>query len=182
MPLDVKLRSLKLRQDSKERGAFFVAFKSKEVESAKSTKAPLKFAKAISVHALSPNKFLVLSSDGDLHLLSLANPVHGSEIPCHLMQLTCTMKVQKLTVFSDISIGAHTVWISDGHYTVHLMVISDSDTSASESDKKDTEEKLMQISVNQAIFASEKIQEVLPMAENAILILGQGSIFTYAIS
>uniref|UniRef100_A0A5B6YYX8 Cleavage/polyadenylation specificity factor A subunit N-terminal domain-containing protein n=1 Tax=Davidia involucrata TaxID=16924 RepID=A0A5B6YYX8_DAVIN len=178
----VKLRPVKLRQDSKEGGACFVAFKSKNFESFKSTKVPLKSEKAISIEALSPNKFLVLDSVGDLHLLCLSNPVLGSEIPCQVKQLTHTMKVQKMAVLPDTSMRTQTVWLSDGHHTVHMMAVSDMDTFGTENDRNDSEETLMQISVIEAIFASEKIQDIISLAANSILILGQGSIFAYAIS
>ncbi|KAM7529749.1 hypothetical protein LguiB_033159 [Lonicera macranthoides] len=168
-----KLRSVKLRQDSAEGGVCFVAFKTKESEGSKSTKASKKSAKAISIQVLSPNKFLILDSVGDLRLLSLSNPVPGSEIPCHMKQLTLNMKVQMLAVLPDISTRVQTVWISDGLHTVHTMAISDMDTSVGESDKKDDVEKLLHISVIQAIFASEKIQDIVPLSVNTILILGQ---------
>ncbi|KAK9271869.1 hypothetical protein L1049_002234 [Liquidambar formosana] len=174
-----KLRPTKLRQDS---GAYFVAFKSKEVECSKSTGLPLMSAKAISIHALSPNKLLILDSVGDLHLLHLSNPVLGSKITFHMRQLTQFMKVQKLAVLPDMSTRTQTVWISDGFYSVHMMAVTDTDSSANENDRNESDEKRMQIAVVQAIFTSEKIQDIIPLAANAILILGQGSIFAYAIS
>lgn len=99
--LAAKLRSVKLIQDSKERGGCFVSFK-REVENFNS-KIPLKSAKSISIQALSPNKFLIMDSVGDVHLLCLPNPVIGSEVSCHMKQLPLTMKVQKLAVLPDIS-------------------------------------------------------------------------------
>lgn len=177
-----KLRPVKLRQDSREGGVCFVAFKNKGVKCFNSTKMSSKSAKAISIQLLSPNKFLILDSVGDLHLLCLSNPVPGSEIPCHMKRLTLPMKVQQLAILPDISTRSQTIWTSDGHNTVQTMVVTDVDTSVSESDKKDDDEKLMQTSVIQAIFTSEKIQEIIPLAANAILILGQGCISAYAIS
>ncbi|KAK2986834.1 hypothetical protein RJ640_011059 [Escallonia rubra] len=171
--VQVVLRSVKVGQDSREAGCF-VAFKSKDVESFNSKKLPFKSAKAVSIQVLSPNKFLILDSVGDLHLLLLSSPVLGSEVLCHMKHLTLTMKVQKLAVLPDISTRPQTVWISDGHYTVHAMVVSDMDTSGIESDMKDNEEKLVQTSVIQAIFAGEKVQDIIPFAADAVLILGQG--------
>ncbi|XP_028084799.1 uncharacterized protein LOC114285884 isoform X3 [Camellia sinensis] len=168
----LKLKSVKLRRDSKEGGSFFVAFKS-EVEGYKSTKVPLQSAKAISIQALSPNKFVILDSTGELQLLCLSNPVLVSEIRCHVKQLTTSMKVEKLAILPDISTRTQTVWISDGRHTVHMLAVPDIDASFCESDGKDIEEKLIQISVLQAIFASETIQDIIPLASNAILILGQ---------
>ncbi|KAL3525437.1 hypothetical protein ACH5RR_013809 [Cinchona calisaya] len=159
---------MKLRQDTRELGACFAAFNSKGIGSFNSNKLPVKSPKAISIHALSPNKFLILDSDGDLHLVSLSNSVHGSESPFHTKQLNQTMKVRKLAVLP----GSHTLWISDGQCTVHMIAVTDEETFMSETDGKET---------TQAIFASEKIQEIMPLAANAVLILGQGNMFAYAI-
>ncbi|CAA3022301.1 Hypothetical predicted protein [Olea europaea subsp. europaea] len=178
----VKLRSVKLRQDSRDSGACFVAFKRDDVESSISVKMHGKSAKATSMQALSADKFLILDSVGDLHLLCLSYSVRGLEAACHMKQLTQTMKVIKLAVLRDVPSVEQTVWISDGHHTVHRMVMSGMDTSTDETKSKDNEEKLIQTSVTQAIFTSEKIHEVVPLAANAILILGEGSMFAYAIS
>lgn len=48
--------------------------------------------------------------------------------------------------FGPIFSGGRTVWISDGFYSVHMMTVSDTDTSANEDDENDSEEKLKQIS------------------------------------
>lgn len=56
------------------------------------------------------------------------------------------------------------------------------DASVGDTDNKDSEGKLVGISVIQAIFASEKIQDVIPLATNAILLLGQGNLYAYTIS
>ncbi|GFP84423.1 hypothetical protein PHJA_000586100 [Phtheirospermum japonicum] len=172
----VKLRSVKLRQDSKDVGAFFVAFEdSKDVESSLSMKMTRRSVKAIFIQALSANCFVVLDSVGDVHLLSLSYSAQGLDNRCLMKRLTFTMKVVKLAVFEDVSTATQTVWISDGYHSVHLMIVSGMDNSFDKTEKIDTKEKLIQTSVTQAIFASEKIQEIVPLAANAILILGQDS-------
>ncbi|RVW44865.1 hypothetical protein CK203_087081 [Vitis vinifera] len=177
LSLAVKRRSVRFRQDSSEGSACFVAFKGKEVGHLKSMMPPLIPVKAVSIQALSAKKFLILDSDGDVHLLCLSIYHLGSEITCHMRQFTNTMKVQKLAVLPDTSTRGRTVWISDGFYSVHMMTVSDTDTSANEDDENDSEEKLKQISVTQAIFASERIQDIIPLAANALLILGQGKLW-----
>ncbi|KAJ4960280.1 hypothetical protein NE237_020190 [Protea cynaroides] len=177
-----KRRTMKLRQDSSECGTCFVSFKRPESQSSKSTTVFSMPVKAASFHALSPNKFLILDMVGDLHLLWLYNTVFGSEIKGHMRHLNHSMKGQMLAVLPDISMRTQTVWVSDGFHSVHMMSISDMDIPANEDVKNDMEEKLIQISAIQAIFASEKIQDIVPLTANAILILGQGSIFAYAIS
>ncbi|XP_031392942.1 uncharacterized protein LOC116204789 isoform X4 [Punica granatum] len=77
---------------------------------------------------------------------------------------------------------AETVWVSDGHYSVHVINGCDIDAANGEKDGNDIEEKLRQISVGQAIFTSEKIQALVPLSSHGTLILGQGSIYVYTIS
>ncbi|XP_038891899.1 uncharacterized protein LOC120081240 isoform X2 [Benincasa hispida] len=79
--------------------------------------------------------------------------------------------------------GNQTVWLSDGHHSVHLLVIPDVDSVVTENMGNESEEVLMKrISVMQAIFAGEKIQDITSLAANAVLILGQGSLYAYTIS
>ena len=98
-----KLKSVKIRQSSKEGGVRFVAFKSKEFENCKYSKVPLTSRKATSIHFLAHNKFLILDSVGELYLLLLSNIVSGSESTCDMKKLTLTMKVQNLAVLPDDS-------------------------------------------------------------------------------
>ncbi|KAK6927977.1 hypothetical protein RJ641_006568 [Dillenia turbinata] len=171
----VKPKPVKLRQDSSKGSALFVAFGKKGADHPNSKTAAFMSAKAIAVQALSHKKFLILDSAGDLHLLCLATPVLGSEITCNMRQFTDIMKVQKLAIFADISTKTQTLWISDGSYTVQKMAISDADTSDNESARNSSEEKTIQLSGLQAIFTSEKIQDIVPLAANALLILGQAT-------
>lgn len=95
-----KLKSVKLRQESKEGGGCFVPFMREEVDC---KDVQLKTVKAISIQVLSPYKFLILDSVGDLHLLCLSNPVFGSEICRQMKKLILSMKVHNLAVLPDIS-------------------------------------------------------------------------------
>ncbi|XP_055803282.1 uncharacterized protein LOC129872341 [Solanum dulcamara] len=176
-----KLRSVRLRQDSREGIANFVAFKNKD-DNFESIKIPAKSAKAIGIQALSSTKVLILDSEGNIHLLFLATYVHGSETPYHMKQLTHNIKVRKLAVLPDSSTRSQTVWISDALHTVHMIVVTDMDASVNQTDSKDSAEKLVQTSVVQAIFSREKVQEIAALSANTILLLGQGSMFAYAIS
>ncbi|KAL6551856.1 hypothetical protein OROGR_008010 [Orobanche gracilis] len=178
----VKLRTVKLRQDSKDVGAFFVAFEDKDVENSMSMKMSRRSVKAISIQALSAHYYVVLDSTGDVHLLSVSYSLQGLDNPSLMKRLTLTMIVLKMAAFHDVSKVTQTIWISDGCHSVHLMMAPEMDTVFDKTEKKDSKEKLLQTSVTQAIFSSEKIQEIVPLAANAILILGQGSMFAYAIS
>ncbi|KAG9449561.1 hypothetical protein H6P81_009526 [Aristolochia fimbriata] len=185
-----KRRSVKLKQDSGELGSFFVPFKCTEVQSANCKHAILASLKAVSIHSLSQKSFLILDSNGDMHILSLLNcdhnPAYGpssisSKDSC-LRHMNYSMKVQMLAVFPDTSARSQTVWISDGSYSVHVTSVGDLDFSVGENNEDESEEKLMRISASHALFTSEKVRDVVPFASNGVLVLGQGSIFTYAIS
>ncbi|KAL0549354.1 hypothetical protein IC582_013835 [Cucumis melo] len=180
VPSFVRPRCIKLRQDSSE-GLYFVALKRRANEDLKSAK--MMSLKAISIQALSPKKILILDSVGDLHLLHLANAANGFDFSCNIRPLPHLMKVQMLTSFPDTSIRNQTVWLSDGNHSVHIMVIPDVDSVVPENMGNESEEVLMKrISVMQAIFSGEKIQDITSLAANAVLILGQGSLYTYTIS
>ncbi|KAH7554407.1 hypothetical protein JRO89_XS12G0195100 [Xanthoceras sorbifolium] len=164
----VKQKSVKYRQDSSEGGACFVALKS-----LKSTKMPMMSLKAISVQALSSKSFLILDSAGDLHILHLTNSVAGSNINGHIRQLPHIMNVQKLAVLPDVSSRTQTIWITDGYHSMHTLAASEMDAAVNEKGRNEIKEKLMDISVAEAIFTGEKILDVVPLATNGILILGQ---------
>ncbi|GMI76992.1 hypothetical protein HRI_001368500 [Hibiscus trionum] len=167
--VSVKLRSGKHRQESVEPGACFVPFE-QEVKGLTSMKVPSLSLKAISIRLLSSKRFLILDSAGDLFVLHVIDTAVGSNITCYMRQLPHVMKVHKMAVFPDISSRTQTVWISDGHHSMHMVDII---SAVNETDKRE---------IVQAIFTSEKIQDMIPMAANSILILGQGSLYTYAIS
>ncbi|KAJ7971198.1 Ribosome biogenesis ERB1 [Quillaja saponaria] len=168
----VTQRSSRLQQDDKDGGSCFVALKRNEVES-KAMRMQSMSVKAISIQALSQRMLLILDSDGDLHLLCLSNPVIGADITCLTRQLPRYMKVQTLSVLPDISSRTQTVWLSDGDHTVHMLATLDMENAPNEKDGNNSDEKLLHLPVAQCIFASERIQDVVPLAANAILILGQ---------
>lgn len=173
----VKLRSLKLRQDSGEVGMQFILFDDSFVEGIKSRVPGYKTRKAISIQALSHQKFLILESNGELHLL------HMLRSGCFKMRrLTGIIQVQRLAAFPDMSASAQDAWISDGLFSLHNLVICDTDTSENQNDRGCNEEKIIQSSVTGVIFASENIQDIIALAANSIMILGRDSLYAYAIS
>lgn len=82
-----------------------MAFKGKEVEGVNSTKRVFLSLKAISVHAVSPRKFLILDSAGDIHMLHVSVIGAGSNITGQMMLLPHFMNVQKIAVLPDISLS-----------------------------------------------------------------------------
>uniref|UniRef100_A0A6N2KXK4 Uncharacterized protein n=1 Tax=Salix viminalis TaxID=40686 RepID=A0A6N2KXK4_SALVM len=166
--VSVKLKSVRCKQDSGEGNACFVAFKREEIEVLKPTTS-----KAVSIQALSNKKFVILDSMGDLHILCLSAPVIGSNFMAHMRRLPHSMKVQKLAVLPDVSLKMQTFWVSDGLHSVHTITLSDMGTAVNSNNEDETQEMLIQTTVIQAIFSAEKIQDLIPLGANGILILGQ---------
>ncbi|CAH9119171.1 unnamed protein product [Cuscuta epithymum] len=173
-----KLKCAKLRQDSGGWGVSYFAFE--QVDNLESVKVPIKSVKAISIQALSASKFLILDSVGNLRILFLATYAPGYKIHGRMKRLSLTLRVQRMAVLPDNSASTQAVWLSDGLHSIHVMVLNDTESSVSEIENKETDE--MQTSVPQAIFSSEIIQEIAPVTANSAMLLGQGSIFVYAIS
>lgn len=90
---------------------YFVAFRSKEVEELK--KKVVTTLKAVSIQALSPKKYLILDSAGNLHLLRLSTSLLGSDATCHIQHLPDIMKAQKLAVLSDCSSSMFSLYLSN---------------------------------------------------------------------
>uniref|UniRef100_A0A6N2LFK9 Uncharacterized protein n=1 Tax=Salix viminalis TaxID=40686 RepID=A0A6N2LFK9_SALVM len=65
-----------------------------------------------------------------------------------------------------------TFWVSDGLHSVHTITLSDMDAAVTY-DGDENQEKLIRITVIQAVLSAEKIQDLIPLGANGILILGQ---------
>ncbi|OIW12317.1 hypothetical protein TanjilG_32433 [Lupinus angustifolius] len=156
-------------------GACFMALKGKGVETKSISKIPIS-VKVISIQALSQRMFLMLDSDGDLHILSLSNSGIGVDITGHVRQLPHIMNVQNLAVLPDVSTMSQIVWISDGCHSVYLFNAMDVENALNEADGNDDDKKLMHLPVNHVLFSGEKIQDIICLASNSILILGQDEI------
>lgn len=167
----VKVKSVKVGHEA----GIFKSLNVVNLALSKSTDTRKTTAKAISIKAMSANKFLILDSLGNLHLLSISKLV-GSKLNLQMRQLDQFMKVQKLAVLP----GTQTFWISDGFHTVRMMTMTDIDPAENESGENVHDEEPT-VSGNHAIFTSEKIQDVVSLSANAVLIFGQGSIFKYVI-
>nr|CAD1823484.1 unnamed protein product [Ananas comosus var. bracteatus] len=98
---------LRIKQNSENSYSFLVAMNCASVQKQKNGTGVLASAKAVSVHALSKNKFLILDSVGDLHVLSLRNKAVPSGITdqcsltskeAHTYRLDHPMKIQLLAV------------------------------------------------------------------------------------
>ncbi|KAK4788552.1 hypothetical protein SAY86_019871 [Trapa natans] len=179
-----KQKALKLKQAARVGHAYFIEFEKGDAVDLKFISKAVASVKATHIQAVSPETFMVLDSGGDLHLLCLPKSKwsSGSKFDVQLKPLPHIMKVQHLAALPDSSMRAETVWISDGLYSVHIIAGCGPDTANGENDENDAEKRLRHISVEQAIFTSEKIQALLPVSSNGTLILGQGSMYAYTIS
>ncbi|KAF3785322.1 hypothetical protein EJ110_NYTH28296 [Nymphaea thermarum] len=164
----VQFQTIKLRQDSCGFGSFFAAFKNSN-------------CKAVSIHSLSQRIFLVLDSAGIIHLLCLSRTTQGSSsgrasIALRNMcttPLSCPVKVQMLGVIHDAP-KTSTIWVADGFHSVYLMNLPDISVPADKIENAQWSDKSLHLSACQAIFSSEKIQEIVPFAGNSLFVLGQG--------
>ncbi|PKA55559.1 hypothetical protein AXF42_Ash006761 [Apostasia shenzhenica] len=142
--------------------------------------------KAISVQVLSQKQFLVLDTSGDLHLLTQSGRFTASETKANssgsskftnLNYLDLDMKLQAFAVIS----GSEFVWITDGAYSVHVMSMIDIISPDKDDNDKDVKEMKTILSAAQVIFTSEKVQHMVALSANAVLVLGQTSVFAYSI-
>ncbi|KHN47654.1 hypothetical protein glysoja_037755 [Glycine soja] len=172
----VKQTNVKLKHDNRDGGSCFVTLKVNEVKTKSPTKVSMSI-KAISIQAVSQRMFLILDSHGDLHLLSLSNSGIGVDITGNVLQLPHIMKVRSLAVLPDLSTMSQTIWISDGCHSVHMFTAMDIENALNEADGNDCNEKLMHLPVIRVLFSSEKIQDIISLSANSILILGQGNIY-----
>lgn len=184
-------KTAKLWQNSDDCRSIFIEIRCDDVQKAQSSMGALASVKAVTIRELSLKTFLILDSVGDVHLLNMHNTIRASEVSRHsfinskdaeICRLSYMMKVQMLAVLPDISNKTPVIWISDGGYSVHMVSVVDMESPANESQKDTSEEKAIQISAMQAIFTSDKVQDVVPLSANAVLVLGKGNIFSYAMA
>ncbi|WVZ13855.1 hypothetical protein V8G54_011421 [Vigna mungo] len=72
---------------------------------------------------------------------------------------------------------SQTIWISDGCHSVHMFTAMDIENALNEADGNDSNEKLLRLPVVRVLFSSEKIQDIISLSANSVLILGQGKIY-----
>ncbi|GJM93472.1 hypothetical protein PR202_ga10030 [Eleusine coracana subsp. coracana] len=86
------------------------------------------------------------------------------------------MEVQLSAIFPSGS--------TNGGHSVHIMSMLDIDSTDSNNgdDAKDGELTTINLSATEAIFTSEKVQGIVPISKDSVLILGQGNMFLYGTS
>ncbi|CAO2204455.1 unnamed protein product [Urochloa humidicola] len=184
-----KLTTLRVKQSSGGYCPFLLASQN-DSHDLKACVELLKLEKAVSIHPLSKNKFLVLDSYGLLHVFSLsitevrsgaARKQYSENVQTY--RLDYPMKVQLSAVFPSSSIKTQIFWVSDGGHSVHVMSALDIE-SANGIDGVIGEQKLatIKLSALEAIFTSERVQDIVPISKDSVLILGQGNMFLYGTS
>ena len=106
-----KLTTLRVTQSSGSYCPFFLTVQN-DGHNSQGSRELLKSEKAVSIHPLSKNKFLVLDSNGVLHVFSLSTTEVGSGVSIkhyseniHTYRLDYPMKVQLSAVFPSSSIS-----------------------------------------------------------------------------
>ncbi|KAG0539030.1 hypothetical protein BDA96_03G287700 [Sorghum bicolor] len=190
-----KLTTLRVKQSSGSYCSFLLAFQNDDHKSEGSMEL-LKSVKAVSIHPLSKDKFLVLDSSGVLHVFSLSTTEMGSGAAAaaskqyseniHTYRLDYPMKVQLSAVFSVTSIKTQIFWVSDGGHTVHAMSVVETESPHVDKSNGDvTRERelaTIKLSAIEAILTSERVQDIVSISKDSVLILGQGNMFLYGTS
>jgi len=75
-------------------------------------------------------------------------------------------------------------WVSDGGHSVHVMSSFDIESTNGDDVEVTREHELVttKLSAIEAIFTSERVQDVVPISKDSVLILGQGNMFLYGTS
>ncbi|CAO1947868.1 unnamed protein product [Urochloa humidicola] len=185
-----KLTTSRVKQSSGSYCPFLLASQN-DGHNSKGDMELLKLEKAVSIHPLSKNKFLVLDSYGLLHVFSLSTMEVGSGAArkqysenIQTYHLDYPMKVQLSAVFPSSSIKTQIFWVSDGGHSVHVMSALDIESTNGNDDGVTGERKLatIKLSAIEAIFTSERVQDIVPISKDSVLILGQGNMFLYGTS
>ncbi|CAO2166033.1 unnamed protein product, partial [Urochloa humidicola] len=185
-----KLTTLRVKQSSGSYCPFLLASQNDGHDS-KGGVELLKLEKAVSIHPLSKNKFLVLDSYGLLHVFCLSTTEVGSGAArkqysenIQTYRLEYPMKVQRSAVFPSSSIKTQIFWVSDGGHSVHVMSALDIESINGNDDDVIGERELVTIKLSaiEAIFTSERVQDIVPISKDSVLVLGQGNMFLYGTS
>ncbi|KAM3350764.1 hypothetical protein ACQJBY_023063 [Aegilops geniculata] len=179
---DCKLTTLRVKQSSGSYSSFFLAFNQEGHNSQGGVKL-IKSVKAVSIQPSSKDKFLVLDSAGVIHAFSLRNAELEPEA-AKTCFLDCAMKVQLFAVFPSSSTKTQILWVSDGGHSIQILSALpafDVKSPKSDDDDSDGERELatIKLSATEAIFTSEKVQDIVPISKDSVLILGQGNMFLY---
>ncbi|CAM0882229.1 unnamed protein product [Alopecurus aequalis] len=177
-----KLTTLRVKQSSGSCASFFLAFNQVD-HNLQGGVNLIKSVKAVSIQPFSKDKFLVLDSAGVLHVFSLQNTELVREAS-KTYGLDCAMKVQLFAVFPSSSTKTQILWVSDGGHSIHMvstLPAFDVESPKSDDGDSDGEKELatIKLSAIEAIFTSEKVQDIVPISKDSVLILGQGNLFLY---
>ncbi|KAI5078651.1 hypothetical protein GOP47_0006322 [Adiantum capillus-veneris] len=162
---------------------------------------PTNFAKVeqvVSIHGLSERDFLVLGSNGKLHLLTLQYITRKDEatiqqaprisLNASFQHLWCGIRIKYLSPLPDLNSGVKNsgfvvrkLWVSDGSHTLYLVTIPPKERAKEESMKTYAVHK-NNLTVIGTIFLVERGCSLSALHENAVLVLTEGSMLEYSLT
>ncbi|XP_051225544.1 uncharacterized protein [Lolium perenne] len=174
-----KLTTLRVKQSSGSYSSIFLTFNQVDHNSQGGVNLT-KSVKAVSIQPFSKEKFLVLDSAGVLHVFSHELASEATKT----YSLDCALKVQSFAVFPSSSTKTQILWVSDGAHSIHMVsTLPALDVESPKSDNGDCDEErelaTIKLSAIEAIFTSEKVQDIVSISKDSVLILGQGNMFLY---
>lgn len=175
-----KLATLRVKQSSGSYSSSFLVFNQEDPNTQGGINL-IKAVQAISIHPFSKDMFLALDSAGVLHVFILRNTELVTEA-ANTYCLDCDMKVQLFAVFPSSSAKTQIFWVSDGGHSIHIVpALPTFDVESLQNKYSDGEREsaAIKLSAIEAIFTSEKVQDIVPISKDSVLILGQGNMFLY---
>ncbi|XBI28447.1 hypothetical protein VPH35_052676 [Triticum aestivum] len=206
---DCKLTTLRVKQSSGSYSSFFLAFNQEDhnsqggVKLIKSVKAVsiqpsskdkfLVLDSAGVIHAFSLRNAELELEAAKTCFLDCAMKVQlfavfPSSSTSEFLYWLCSFYIVVVYLINKCvqSICAETqiLWVSDGGHSIQILSALpafDVKSPKSEGDDSDGERALatIKLSATEAIFTSEKVQDIVPISKDSVLILGQGNMFLY---
>ncbi|CAM6060747.1 unnamed protein product [Sphagnum tenellum] len=150
----------------------------------------------VDIQALNLKKFVLLDSRGTLNLLTLQESPEGQEpgtlnrfqlFTKHLQSSIC---VSSMAVLPLPPATGRKLWISDGKYSVHVVILSDDGTLAANGCTLVPSlvaeypwlldiSRIVTVSFTQAVFTNERIKGLFAGSAKTIMVLTEGGMVVY---
>ncbi|KAL2628517.1 hypothetical protein R1flu_013203 [Riccia fluitans] len=158
-------------------------------------------AQVVDIQEISSRRFVLLDSNGDLHLLALEDVQdRGTRSPLRASHLKMTslkipMKVSSMAVLLPAlqrssterpsSVVERKMWVSDGRYSSYIVNIPShiSDEVSAEARVADTgHTAALSVTVSETVFTSERVDTIAAVSAETVLVMTRGSVIAYVIS
>ncbi|MCO5575663.1 hypothetical protein L7F22_029467 [Adiantum nelumboides] len=157
-----------------------------------------KVEQVINIRGLSEKDFLVLDSNGKLHILTLQYVTRKDEATIHqaarvsfnasFKHLWCGIRVKYLAALPVLhnstknpGFALQKIWVSDGSHTLYIVTIPPKEGATKESRKATAIDKNKLIVIG-TIFLMERACSLSALRENAVIVLTEGSMLEYSSS